>query len=110
MFAWKDAPFIDRANGGSGVELPKTLAKAVAGAEGRRHRDSWPHAPVTTLSDLDEFQRFTADLVAAVDKAVKAGQGPDAALKSFDISRYKDYKSDFLKNAVDAIYAELKPK
>ena len=59
---------------------------------------------------LPEFQRFTADLVAAVDKAVKAGQGADAALASIDIARYKDYKSDFLKGAVDAIHAELKPR
>src|SRR5436309_9676312 len=27
MFPWKDAGFIDRTNGGSGVEWPKTLAK-----------------------------------------------------------------------------------
>src|SRR5213593_3848090 len=31
MFAWRDAPVLDRNNGGSGVEFPKTLAKAVAG-------------------------------------------------------------------------------
>jgi hypothetical protein len=66
-------------------------------------------APVP-VSALDEFQRFTADLVAAVDKAVKAGQGADVALKSIDIARYKEYQSNFLKNAVDAIYGELKPK
>jgi len=30
LFAWKDAPRIDRANGGSGVQYPQTLAKAVA--------------------------------------------------------------------------------
>ncbi len=31
MFAWRDAPFIDRSSGGSGVEIPNTLSKAIAG-------------------------------------------------------------------------------
>ena len=31
MFAWKDAPFCDRNNGGSCVELPRTLQKVIAG-------------------------------------------------------------------------------
>ncbi len=31
MFPWKDAPFFDRRVRGSGVEFPKTLAKAIAG-------------------------------------------------------------------------------
>src|SRR5436190_9593727 len=30
MFPWKDAPFIDRNNGGSGVEWPKTLGKVLS--------------------------------------------------------------------------------
>src|SRR5229473_3374946 len=30
MFAWRDAPTIDRNNGGSGVEYPNTLSKAIA--------------------------------------------------------------------------------
>ena len=33
LFAWKDAPRIDRANGGSGLQYPQTLAKAVAGLD-----------------------------------------------------------------------------
>jgi glyoxylase-like metal-dependent hydrolase (beta-lactamase superfamily II) len=110
MFAWKDGPFIDRANGGSGIELPKSLAKAVAALKGQVDTVLPGHMAPVPVSALDEFQRFTADLVAAVDKAVKAGQGADVALKSIDIARYKEYQSNFLKNAVDAIYGELKPK
>ena len=34
MFPWKDAPFIDRNNGGSGMEWPKTLDKLVKGVTG----------------------------------------------------------------------------
>ena len=41
MFPWKDAPFLDRANGGSGVELPTVAREGRGGAQGRRrHRDS----------------------------------------------------------------------
>ena len=30
LWAWKDAPLLDLGNDGSGIELPKTLAKAIA--------------------------------------------------------------------------------
>src|SRR5262249_27456366 len=62
MFAWKDAPFLDRSNGGSGIEFPRTLAKAVAGL---KDVDTVipGHIGVTTFKDLDEYQRFNADLV-----------------------------------------------
>ena len=33
MFAWRDAPVIDHTQGASGVEFPKTLAKALAAPE-----------------------------------------------------------------------------
>ena len=37
------------------------------------------HIAVTTLKDLDEYQRFNADLVASVETAVKAGRSIDQA-------------------------------
>jgi glyoxylase-like metal-dependent hydrolase (beta-lactamase superfamily II) len=108
MFAWRDAPFIDRSNGGSGVEWPRTLRKAL---EGIKDVDTVipGHVPVTTLSDLREYQRYNADLVAAVEKAVKAGQTPEQAAASINLTeKYKGYRSERLKAAVDALYAELK--
>jgi hypothetical protein len=108
LFAWKDAPFLDRSNGGSGVELPKTLAKALPGI---KNVDTVlpGHSPVTTLKDLEEYQRFNADLLAAVQSAIAAHKSVDDAAAGINLTnKYKDYKSDRMKAAVQAIYDELK--
>lgn len=108
-FAWKDAPFLDLKNGASGVEFPTTLAKAVAAFQGNVDTVIPGHHPVTPLKDLGEYQRFNADLLAAVQDAMKAGKNADEATASIDLtSNYPGYKSQRMKAAVDAIYAELK--
>jgi cyclase len=107
MFAWRDAPTIDRNNGGSGVEYPRTIAKAIAGI---KNVDTVipGHSPVTTPKDLQEFQRFLADWVAAVQSAAAAGKSIDEATASIDLTaRYPGYKKDRYKNAITAVYAEL---
>jgi cyclase len=109
MYAWKDAPLLDRNNGGSGVEFPKTLAKLIAAV---KDVDTVipGHSPVTTPKDLQEYQRYTADLLAAVQTAMKAGKSADDAAASIDLaSKYPGYKSERVKAAVTALYAELKP-
>ncbi len=108
MFAWRDAPFIDRNNGGSGVELPKTVAKAIAGI---RNIDTVipGHSPIATPKDLQEYQRFLADLVATVQSAVAAGKSVDEAAASIDLTgKYPGYKNERTKAAITALYAELK--
>jgi glyoxylase-like metal-dependent hydrolase (beta-lactamase superfamily II) len=108
MFAWKDAPLFDHANGGSGVEFPVTLAKAIATV---KDIDTVipGHSPVTTPADFQEYQRYTADLLAAAQAAMKSGKSAEAAAASIDLSgKYKSYSSDRVKAAVSAIYDELK--
>ena len=107
MFAWRDAPTIDRNNGGSGIEYPKTLAKAIAGI---KDIDTVipGHSPVTTPKDLQEFQRFLVDWVAAVQSAAAAGKSIDEATASINLSsKYPTFKNERYKNAVTAVYAEL---
>jgi cyclase len=107
MFAWKDAPVLDRANGGSGVEFPKTIAKALATI---KDVDTVipGHSPVMTPKDLQEYQRYTADFLAAVEAAKKSGKSAAEAAASVNLSaKYPGYKSDRVKAAVDALYAEL---
>jgi glyoxylase-like metal-dependent hydrolase (beta-lactamase superfamily II) len=109
MFPWRDAPLLDRANGGSGVEFPKTLAKLLAAV---KDVDAVipGHSPVSTLKDVDEYQRFNADLLAGVQEAIKSGKTADQAAASINLTdKYKGYKSERVKAAVDAIYGELKP-
>lgn len=108
MFAWRDAPLLDRANGGSGVAFPQTLSKLLAAV---KNVDIVipGHSPVATLKDVEEYQRFNADLLAGVEGAIKAGKTADEAAASINLTdKYKGYKSERMKAAIDAIYAELK--
>jgi cyclase len=111
MFAWKDAPFIDRKNGGSGLEFPKTLAKAVATFKGAAETVIPGHSPVMPFAALEEYQRFNAELLASVQEAVKAGKGLDEAVAAATAvpAKYPGYRSERVKAAVQAIYDELKP-
>jgi glyoxylase-like metal-dependent hydrolase (beta-lactamase superfamily II) len=107
LFARKDAPRIDPANGGSGLAYPQTLSKAVATL---KNVDVVVpgHSPLTKWSDLQEYQRFIADLLNEVQAAHRAGKNADAAAASINLTgKYKGYTSDGLKLAIQAIYGEL---
>ena len=107
MFPWRDAPFLDVNNGGSGVALPGSLGKAIETIDGVDTVVPG-HIPVTTWASFQEFQRFTADLVAAVRTAKQAGQTADQAVGAVDLSsRYPDYDSTRVEAAVRVIYDEL---
>jgi cyclase len=111
MFAWKDAPLVDRANGGSGVEFPKTIAKAI-GAIKDVDTIIPGHSPLMAPKDLQEYQRYTADLLSSIEREKKSGKTAEqttAALASLT-TKYPGYKSDRVAGAVTAIYAELDGK
>jgi len=107
MFAWKDAPFCDRTNGGSCVSLPQTLSKAIAAI---KNVDTVipGHSPMMAPKDLQEFQRFTADLLAETRAAMTAGKSVDEASAAFKVDKYPGYKTERVKAAVQAIYDEIK--
>jgi glyoxylase-like metal-dependent hydrolase (beta-lactamase superfamily II) len=110
MFPWKDAPFIDRSNGGSGLAWPQTLKKVL---DNVKDVDSviGGHQPVAAWKDLQQFQQFTADLVTETTSARKAGKTVEeaAAAKAW-MSKYPGYNSTRLQAAVQAIYDELNGK
>jgi cyclase len=85
MFAWKDAPLLDRNNGGSGLEYPATVAKALAAV---KDVDTLivGHSPLRTIPELREFQQFMTDFVAAAKAAKAAGKSVDDATSSIDLS------------------------
>src|SRR5213083_1996525 len=108
MFAWKDAPVIDRNNGGSGREYSQTVGKVLARV---KEVDTLigGHSPLRKPSELQEYQRFMTDFVAAVRVANKAGKSVDDATASINLNaKYPGYKNDRYKPAVQAIYDELK--
>jgi glyoxylase-like metal-dependent hydrolase (beta-lactamase superfamily II) len=108
MFAWKDAPLYDRSNGGSGVEHPKTMATMLATI---KDVDTVipGHSPVTTLRDVQEYQRYTTELLLLTEAAKTAGKSAKQAAASIDLaSKYPGYKNDRVEAAVAAIYEDLK--
>ena len=107
MFPWRDAPFLDVNNGGSGIALPDSLSEAISTIQGVDTVVPG-HIPVTTWESFQEFQRFTADLLAAVRVAKGAGQSADQATRTIDLSgRYPDYDSTRVEAAVRVIFDEL---
>lgn len=108
MFAWKDAPTLDKANGGSGLEYAQTVGKAVATV---KDVDTLivGHSPLRKPAELQEYQRFMTDFVAAVRNANKSGKSVDDATASINLnSKYPGYKNERYKAAIQVIYDELK--
>jgi hypothetical protein len=110
IFSGKNLPLLDTNNGGTGVEIGDTLAKAHAGI---MNVDSiiTGHSTVMTWADLAEYAQFNKDFLADVQAGVKAGKTPDEIAASWKIAdKYKGYTiaDTRLKQNVAAIAGELK--
>jgi glyoxylase-like metal-dependent hydrolase (beta-lactamase superfamily II) len=91
MFAWKALPYVDTANGGSVIEQPKSLAKAVATV---KNVDTIinGHIPVSTWDDLKEFAEFTGEFAAFAESEMKAGKTVDQASADYKVApKFKGY-------------------
>lgn len=91
MFAWKALPFVDTANGGSVVEQPQTLRRAV---DTVKNVDTIinGHIPVGTWNDLREYADFTRDFVAFAERSLKAGKSVDQAAAEYTVDpKYTGY-------------------
>src|SRR5262245_21287101 len=108
MFAAKGTPIMDINTGGSGLEYPKTLAKAAAGINGVESVIPG-HSSVMTWNDFKEYGDFLRELVAAVEQAKKDGKTADQAGADIKLpEKYKDYNMGGLKSNVTTIYNEIK--
>jgi glyoxylase-like metal-dependent hydrolase (beta-lactamase superfamily II) len=108
IFAWKDAPRLDVNNGGSGLEYPNTMGKALSAIKDVDNVIVG-HSPLRTLAEVREYQQFMTDFVNAVRAAKQSGKSVDEAAASIDFgTKYKDYTKDQYKGAVQVIYDELK--
>ena len=110
IFSGKNLPLLDTNNGGSGVEIGNTLAKAHAGI---KNVDSviTGHSTVMPWADLAEYAQFNKDFLAAVRAGIKAGKSPDDIAAAWKIAdKYKGYsiQDARLKQNVAAIAGELK--
>ncbi len=109
MFPWKDAPFIDRSNGGSGVDWPKSLQNAAQTIKGV-DTVIGGHQAAATWKDFQTYQQYTADLLAQSQAAHEAGKSVDDATAGMNLSKYAGFETMRVKAAVQAIYDELNRK
>jgi glyoxylase-like metal-dependent hydrolase (beta-lactamase superfamily II) len=111
IFSGKNLPLLDANNGGTGVGIPDTLAKAAATV---KNIDTiiTGHSRQMTMNDLREYAEFNRDFLKAVQEAKKAGKSVDAIANSWTMpAKYTGYAAPQparLKSNVQVIFDELK--
>jgi cyclase len=110
IFARKGPPLLDANNGGSGVQIPVSLAKA-AGAIKNVDTIITGHSTVMTFDDLKQYADYNKDFLTWVQAELKAGKSVDAAAAEYKIpEKYTGYTNSpaQVKTNVRVIYNELK--
>jgi glyoxylase-like metal-dependent hydrolase (beta-lactamase superfamily II) len=115
LFSGKNPPRIDPANGGSGVEYPKTAARMLAGLPNVETIVTG-HSRVMTWQDAQEWGRFQDDFFAAIEASLKSGKSVDETAASVATSlsdKYKEYGlqgafKDRVREDVEIVSKELK--
>ncbi len=111
IFSGKNIPLLDAINGGSGVAMPDTLAKA---ANSVKNVDTiiTGHSTQMTMNDLRDYAEFNRDFLKAVQEGKKAGKSVDDVANSWTIpAKYTGYTAPQparLKSNVQVVYDELK--
>ncbi len=92
IFAGKQVPLIDEANGGSMMLISDTLMKAHNGIKDVDTIINGHMPTQTTWADLKEFAEFNKDLVAWMEAELKAGKTPEQAAAEWKLpEKYKAY-------------------
>jgi len=111
IFSGKNLPLLDANNGGSGVAIPETLAKAASTV---KNIDTviTGHSTTMTMNDLKEYADFNREFLMTVQSAKKSGKSVDDVVGSWTMPvKYSGYaKPDpaRLKSNVQVIFDELK--
>jgi glyoxylase-like metal-dependent hydrolase (beta-lactamase superfamily II) len=107
MFAWKGLPFVDPVAGGSVIEQPQSLARAVA-TIGNVDTVINGHIPTSTWNDFRDYADFTRDFVAYAESARKAGKSVDQAASEYRVpDRYRGYVANVASNVTPATNLKL---
>jgi cyclase len=111
IFAGKTIPLLDANNGGSGVQIGDSLAKA---AKSLKNIDTiiTGHSTTMTMADLSEYAEFNKEFLKDVQAAKKAGKSVDEVAGSWRIpEKYKGYAAPAaarLKANVQIVFDETK--
>ena len=112
IFSGKNLPLLDSNNGGSGVEIGNTLAKAHSGLSKSADVIITGHSTQMTMADLQQYAEFNREFLTAVQASKKAGKSVDDVAGTWKIpAKYSGYAApaaNRLKNNVQLAYKELK--
>lgn len=112
IFSAKNLPLLDANNGGSGVAIPDTLAKAANTVRNDVDTIIPGHSTLMTLNDLREYAEFNRDFLRTVQEAKKAGKSVDDVVNSWKMpAKYTGYgmpQAVRLRSNVEVIFNELK--
>jgi cyclase len=109
IFSGKNLPLLDYNNGGSGVEIGDSLAKAHAGIKNVDTIITGHSAPMN-WNDLAEYAQFNKDFLSDMQAAIKAGKTVDEVAAGWKVAeKYKGYsiQDARLKTNVQALYTEV---
>ena len=91
IFSGKNLPLLDINNGGSGVLIGDTLAKAHSSLKNIDIVITG-HSTTMTMNDLNEYAEFNKDFLNTVRAGKKAGKSADEIAKSYTIpAKYAGY-------------------
>jgi glyoxylase-like metal-dependent hydrolase (beta-lactamase superfamily II) len=111
IFSGKNLPLLDANNGGSGLLIGDTLAKA---AKELKSIDTiiTGHSTTMTMADLNEYAEFNKEFMRDVQAAKKAGKSVDDVAGSWKMpEKYKGYAAAAparLKANVQIVFDETK--
>ena len=112
IFSGKNVPLLDAVNGGSGVAIGDTLAKAHAATAKIVDQIITGHSTVMTPADLLQYAEFNKEFAAAVQAGKKAGQTVDQIAASWKIpAKYTGYAEPNamrLRSNVQVTYDEIR--
>jgi cyclase len=111
IFSGKNLPLLDTNNGGTGLEIGDTLAKAHSGL-GNIETIITGHSVQMTMADLKEYSDFNKEFMAFVQSGKKAGQTPEQIIAAWKVpAKYKGYtepQAARLQANVQSIYDAIK--
>jgi glyoxylase-like metal-dependent hydrolase (beta-lactamase superfamily II) len=112
IFSGKNVPLLDANNGGSGVEIGRTLGNAARQMKGKVDSVITGHSTVMTIADLEEYSAFNNDFRDTVQAAKKAGKSLDEVFAAYKIpERFKGYAAPAearLKANIKVVFDETK--
>jgi len=92
IFSGKNIPLLDAANGGSGVEIGKSLDRAAKKMKTKVDTVITGHSTVMNMADLQEYAAFNDDFRDTVQAAKKSGKTVDQVFAAYKIpEKYKGY-------------------